>query len=136
MMNEFDIQWEELDTTAPNEGRKPKRTQEVWLGKAYGKNKKVSAYNRVIISKDIIEELGWKEGDRVTFMKAASSKMYAIRRQNEGNGKGEHILRNNGGQLCVMGIGACLALSYPVNGDTFDAWIDNGKVVFKPKKTS
>ena len=80
--------------------------------------------------------LGWKEGDRVTFMKAPNSKMYAIRKQNEGNGKGEHTLRKVGGQLCVIGVGACLALSYPVNGNSFDAWADGGKVIFKPKNNT
>lgn len=137
MTNEFDFEWEAIDTTGLRK-KADLHDHEIYLKKGSGKNFDAKRmYNKAIISRDLIAESSWKAGDRVTIMKAKGvSKVYAIRRQNEGNGKGELKLVNSGDQICLTGINLMLKFEYAINGDVFSAWYDKGKdmIIFRPKK--
>ena len=124
------VKWEKVEYEkvryAKSRLRKP---QTVWLTKTGSKDK---FYRIVNISTDLVEQAGWKAGDRVTLYKASKS-LFMLKKESVGLEtlstayKGSKNLRIN--SINLVGV-----LAPSINGTEFDAWVDESSVIFKPKR--
>ena len=110
-----------------------RRKQSIWLT-ADTRNKE--KYVKMSISADIVNEAGWKSGDTVWLY--TSGNMFMLKRE-----KSDFMLRANDGHHIDNGYVGTLSLTSQdfvahlrpfKNGSEFDAWVDDGNVIFKSKK--
>lgn len=118
------IEWEEIKV-ASGRGISHKRTVSLRSHTKGGKP------NHLFISSDLVAKLGWKESDRVNLYHKGSTFMLKPHKV------GLYTLRKtapNSLNLYIGGAEVCSIVHAFGNSDEYDAWIDDGCVLFRPKE--
>lgn len=124
------FEWEKIEVEPR---RREKFVDRVWLERASAKSDK--AYRRVCISKNLLEQTALIAGDRVdlfrhgqTYMfKPSEVGLYTLR---------EKYKTKKGGTppLFIMSTQLSSTIHALAQAERFDAWVDDGCILFKPRK--
>lgn len=126
------IDFKKVDLKVSNRGGGYRNKRSVYMQGRKGEYGK-TIYNRLCITADLVEETGFKPKDRVDLLQCGN--MFALQKSSVG------ILTLNayahGGKSLVIGnVDLCAHLRATTNGCIkYDAWVDDGMIIFKPKET-
>lgn len=86
--------------------------------------------NRLNITADLVERLGWDDGERVNLKRSKGGTMFALSKDRVGL----ITLKKVGNILYHQNYLLIAELMPEQNGTEFDAWIDGEDLIFKPKR--
>lgn len=123
-MTSIAYEWETVDVKSA--GNRQKRENEVYLTSA----SKGERLNRLNITADLVESLGWNDGERVNLKRSKGGTMFALCKDRVGL----ISMKRVGNILYHQNFLLIAELMPEQNGTEYDAWIDGEDLIFKPKR--
>lgn len=124
-MGTLDFEWEIVTDLG---AKRLKRVSCVWVTCTKARFDR-ELYNKLNISADLVDKLGWTSGTRVNLLRSKGGNMFALRPSKTGLIE----LKENQKVLYCQRWQVVANLNCDQNGTEFDAWVDGDDLIFKPK---